>query len=505
VRGDRLETRNLLAMKAYIAAVSHTLKIVLQAVDQSRQKESLPRTIRAMAFWGTYPWRSYGYSPKPLSAFGYLTLSLSLPLRALQGMMYLAIKYIQYLSYRSFKKIDYSMMSLGVFSPSLHLREFTNRSYIGFWGETKFLHVNMAVKTVWFLVPFKPHGNSNRQLVQQIRQINQESQFKLIPLASFLSLKILGIAIRDVVSFHVFVAKLLSHEFRGQSDIRVCWIFDANNLGAGIARTELNRNLLTIAVARGNQLKNILHLMEGQSWEIALNDLAARSGLGSWGVIHTPLRTQDSQILNYLLRGDGERLVEMNNKVCCPGRSSLKTLCDLGVPRNQLQIVESQRFIHTQNSRNITYSRSSRKVLYVADTNAETTEQFAKLIAILESQLEKLDLDFFLQPHPSQSHLEFAQLPAVKHLDVGEFGVVIFGPETSSYLQPEFSESNIRVFSPLASSLSVNSIIPQVQDLIDIKISIQSLFRLDNGDDSIILRDDSFKKWRKVIDELFKP
>ena len=118
---------------------------------------------------------------------------------------------------------------------------------------------------------------------------------------------------------------------------------------------------------------------------------------------------------------------------------------------------------------------------------------------------EKPGLDFFLQPHPSQSHLEFARLPLVDYLNPSEFGVVIFGPETSTYLQPEFSESNIRVFSPSVSSDKVNSIIPQVQDSADVEISIESLFKLDKGDDSIILRDDSFEKWRKVIDELFKP
>ena len=500
-----METRNLSAMKAYIATVSQTLTIVLRAANHPRQKENLPRTVRAMAFWGTYPWRSFDDSPKSFRPLRYLTLSFSLPLRILQGVLYLMVKYFRYFPYRSFKKIDYSMMLLGVFSPSLHLREFTNRSYVGFWGETKFLNVNMAFKTAWFLVPFKAHGNSNRQLVQQIRQINQESQFKLIPLASFLSLRILGRSMRDVVSFHIFVAKLLFNEFTGKSAGKVCWIFDANNLGAGIARTELNRHLLAVAVDRGNQLKNILHLMEGQSWEIALNDLALKSGFPSWGVIHTPLRTQDSQILNYLLRSEGGNLVEPNKKVCCPGRSSLKILSDLGVPRNQLQLVESQRFIHPQNSRYFTYSKSSRKVLYVADTNTGTTKQFAKLIGSLEGQLEKPDLDFFLQPHPSQSHLEFARLPLVNHLEVSDFGVVIFGPETSSYLQPEFSESNIRVFSSSESSPRANSIIPQIQDSRDIEISIQSLFKLDKGDDSIILRDDSFEKWRKVIDELFKP
>lgn len=501
-----METRILQDMQAYIANLSRILTFVYQAANESRQNEKLQRTVRAMAIWGTYPWRSYDYSPKPFGAFRYLSLFFSLPLRVTQGVVYLTLKYIQYFPYRSFRKIDYSTMHLGVFSPSLHLREFTDQSYTGFWGKTKFLNENMASKTAWFLVPYKPHGNSNRQLVQKIKQVNQESQFKLIPLAAFLSLRILGHAVRDVVSFHVFVTKLFFHEFTGRQNAnRVCWVFDASNLGAGIARTELNRHLLTVAVARGAQLKNILHLMEGQSWEIALNDLALKSGLCSWGVIHTPLRAKDSQILNYFLKSDEQSFVERNIRVCCPGRSSLKTLSDLGLPINQLQIVESQRFIHAQDSKYFTYSRLSRKVLYVADTNIQTTEQFAKVIASLEGKNENPDLDFFLQPHPSQSHLEFARLPLVDYLKTSEFGVVIFGPETSSYLQPEFSESNIRVFSPLASSNRVNSIIPEVQDSGDLENSIVSLFKLDKGDDSIILRDDSFEKWRKVIDELFKP
>jgi hypothetical protein len=47
--------------------------------------------------------------------------------------------------------------------------------------------------------------------------------------------------------------------------------------------------------------------------------------------------------------------------------------------------------------------------------------------------------------------------------------------------------------------------IPQVENLEDIEISLENSFKLNKDDDLLILRDDSFTKWRKVIDELFKP
>ena len=47
--------------------------------------------------------------------------------------------------------------------------------------------------------------------------------------------------------------------------------------------------------------------------------------------------------------------------------------------------------------------------------------------------------------------------------------------------------------------------IPQVKSLEDIEISLENSFKLNKDDDLLILRDDSFTKWRKVIDELFKP
>ena len=47
--------------------------------------------------------------------------------------------------------------------------------------------------------------------------------------------------------------------------------------------------------------------------------------------------------------------------------------------------------------------------------------------------------------------------------------------------------------------------IPQVKNLEDIEISLENSFKLNKDDDLLILRDDSFTKLRKVIDELFKP
>ena len=507
--GDHLENRVLLEMQAYIARLSQNLEFLCRAAGESLHSEKLRRTVRAMAVWGPYPWRSFDHSLKPLNSFGLIKLSLALPFHLFQGLGYLALKYFQYLPYRNFRRVDYSKKSLGVFSPSLHLLEFSDRSYTGFWGEVKFLSEEMSLKTAWFLVPFKAAGTSNRQLVHQIRQINHESQFRLIPLASFLSMQILAEAIIDLISFHAFLAKLIFYEATKKSDIKVCRIFVQEQLGLGIARTELNRHLLGAGIARGTQLKSILHLMEGQSWEIALNDLSLGLGLPCWGVIHTPLRAQDSQILNYLLKCNERSLAELKKNICCPGRSSLETLTGLGVPQSQLQVVESQRFIHFQVLKKFTYSSVSRKVLYVSDANIKTTEHFAKLIGDKSGHRNKSNLEFFLQPHPSQSHIEFSGLPLVNRLEAHDFGVIIFGPETSSYLQPEFNECNIRFFNPPMPPqrfLQMKYLgIPQVENLEDIEISLENSFKLNKDDDLLILRDDSFTKWRKVIDELFKP
>lgn len=460
-----------------------------------------------MSVWGTYPWRRLDDLPKQINPLILLLKFLSIPFSAIKGLFYFSFKYLEYFPYRKFKRLDFSQRKVGVFSPTLHLTEFSDRSYTGFWGEIKFLDNKFGAGAAWFLIPYKPKGTSNRQIAREIARINQNGVFLLIPLATFLSFGVMIKAIIQVITFHVFIAKLCLLELANHSSDNSAHVLGLLNLGISLSRTELNRHLITTAIAKENQLKNCLHLMEGQSWEIALNDLSTRASFGCWGVIHTPLRGGDSQILNYLLAIYGKSLAEQMNGICCPGELSLNYLQELGLKKELLRLVEGQRFTHIRETYRFTYSEKSKKILYVADSNLETTKLFVGLSTNYVAAERDLDLQFFIQPHPSQVHLEFDIL---QKLDVGddrEFGIIIFGPETSSFLQPEFGESNIRIFSPhiTASSyspLGVECMIPRIEAIESAKDEIGNLFKLGNSAESIAIKDISFKKWRLLIDEL---
>jgi len=503
-----LNTRNLLEKRAYIARMGQDLSEMFSSAQYSRHKVNFRRTIRAMSLWGSYPWKSFNYQPKQVKSLGFLRLLLSLPFRTFQGIVYFAVKYLEYYPFRRFRNVDFASRKLAVFSPSLHLLEFTDRTYTGFWGEIKFLNDSIAGNTAWFLVPFKSKGTSNRQTAREITRVHQETDFLLIPLASFYSLKVMSRAIIEFVTFHRFIAKVLLIEAIGHHKNGFTWAFDAQSLGIGLSRTELNRHLISASLAQENQLKNCLHLMEGQSWEIALNDIAGASQFNCWGVIHTPLRSQDSQILNYLLAIDEENLAERMQGICCPGQLTIESLEALGISSSQFRLIEAQRFNHYQTTLNFKYSRESRRVLYVSDANIETTELFAELIAEKSWNDALSQVQFLLKAHPSQTHMEFTQLPRWDASDSVEFGLVIFGPETSSCLQPEFSGSNIRTFksNAMASNplIGAEIRIPLIETLENLEDFIENPFTLDMSDESIIAKDLNLKKWRKLIDELLE-
>jgi hypothetical protein len=212
--------------------------------------------------------------------------------------------------------------------------------------------------------------------------------------------------------------------------------------------------------------------------------------------------------LNYLLAIDEENLAERMQGICCPGQLTIESLEALGISSSQFRLIEAQRFNHYQTTLNFKYSRDSRRVLYVSDANIETTELFAELIAEKSWNDALPQVQFLLKAHPSQAHMEFTQLPKWDASESVEFGLVIFGPETSSCLQPEFSGSNIRTFksNAMASNplLGAEIRIPVIETLENLEDFIENPFTLDTSDESIIAKDLNFKKWRKLIDELLE-
>jgi hypothetical protein len=186
----------------------------------------------------------------------------------------------------------------------------------------------------------------------------------------------------------------------------------------------------------------------------------------------------------------------------------VKYLEDLGVSSSKLQLIEAQRFSHRATTSQHSYSSGSRNILYVADASAVNSYYFQHHI------LERLDttglenLEVHLQSHPGGTPILSNKIRSWVSGGYGEWGLVIFGPETSAYLQPEFAKSNVRILkardlSPQVSMVGATEI-PTIGDFALLLESILNPFVLGEKDDSLMHQNFEFPKWRKVIEDAFQ-
>ena len=502
-----MESEFLNDQRAYVNDLSALLSIMSNPRAGS-VSISLKATIRAMPAWGKYPWRDLEIKSVKTTNLGALKFLCLIPIRILQSLAYLVAKYFHYLPYRKTKGISKNLTKLSFFSPGIHLEEFVNREVSGFWGDVKFLEPRLKSDANWFLIPYKPSGMSHKEVAKQIFNIQDKSSFSIFPIAALLNLVTLSKACSRVIKFHYHAGLCAFREIISLEKTELLWILDPNNLGTGIARVELNKCLIESTLSKFKPDKYVFHLMEGQSWEIALINQAKRVNKKTIGVIHTPLRKQDSQILNYLLHEDDEAFASKIEKILCPSEDSVKYLRNLGISSSRLLLVEAQRFSPHSTSSQHTYSSTSRKLLYVADASSTNSEFFQLQILKYLETVGTEDLDVHIQFHPSG-------IPAVSNLikswnskDSGVWGLVVFGPETSAYLQPEFANSNIRIFNPKFVEFKVPTEktpgVPLIEDLSQVLKSMLNPFVLGDRTNSLIYRNPNFLQWRKVIHEIFE-
>ena len=502
-----MESESLRNQKAYIIAMSAILSNLINP-NTMPISDDLKATIRAMPAWGQYPWRKYDDIPVEMTnkaAFKFLIL---LPTRFINSLAYLIVKYFQYLPYRATSAISTNQAKLSFFSPCIHLEEFVEPHVLGFWGEVKNLDPRLKAEAVWFLVPYKPPGISHAEVAKQISKIQSKSDFSIFALAALFDLKVLGRACFGMAKFHYYAGFCAFKSVLSSKRIKPMKVIDAKNLGVGIARVEVNRLLVKSALSKLKSVKYIFHLMEGQSWEIALTHHAQSLNKKTIGVIHTPLRRQDSQLLNYLICGEGADSLTGIRKILCSNIYSVKHLEKLGVSSSKLQLVEAQRFpLHTNISQHC-YSSGSTKILYVADANSANSEYFQNQIL---KHLEKAgleSLDIYIQSHPAGSPVLSSAVKLWTPGVCGMWGLVVFGPETSSYLQPEFASSNVRILKPKNSIAHVSIFgapeIPTIEDFALVSESILNPFVLGEKGSSLIYRNLEFSAWRKVIKDVLK-
>ena len=494
---------------AYIKKMNWYLAFLEEELKHFPIRSSdLTKTIRSSTFWGTYPWRDLDFAKTSTSFLDRVLFLTQLPLHLISSLFHLAVKYFQYLNYRFLKMSVDANRRIGFFSPTAYLDEFRLRRIRGFWGEVKFLDERTRLESVWFLIPNKSPKISHRQFALELKDTFRSSNLCIIPLASLFTLNLVVVIACNLIAYHFFIWFIcLRQLFKGDCH-KLFWIYDPANSGKEIAATEINRSLLEACLQGTSQLESVVHLMEGHSWEISLIQAATEKGLDCTGLIHTPIRYRDTQILNYFLRYGENCLAQSLNRILCPGLETYKYMQHLDVKKSKLGIVEAQRFIPFKNIGHHIYRKNSRSILYVSDASAKSTSNFLNLVKEL-NVLEQSDFRFHIQLHTSLSYLDIGQIKRWNSQEFGVWGLVIFGPETSSYAQSEFSGSNIRIFDLSEKSLDLNdsgfthSQIPKIHSLCSLESEIASPFILGNGLDSLLNIDSNFPAWRKELNELY--
>jgi hypothetical protein len=278
--------------------------------------------------------------------------------------------------------------------------------------------------------------------------------------------------------------------------------------GVRLSATELNKSLIFEAIKFAPNLKKSVHLMEGQSWEISLVEYMANLGIPSYGVIHTPIRELDTQILNYFLEVNRSILAKKLAGVYCLGKQSALALKIYGLNQRRIIMVEAHRFIRTGVLKvHHNYNENSKNILFVSDANRVTTDLFLKEARQYKSS-NSPDLNLFIQLHPSIQDIDVSDFNIFQGVGACSWGIVIFGAETSSYAQPEFAKSNICLFHGDTNSNSLDfsrlAMIPKFQYFTDIKFLIQNPFFYNNFKISQLNLNPRLTLWKKEIKSLLK-
>jgi hypothetical protein len=499
--GIRLNTNYDQVRKEYLACLNETLENLFSHFPtKTSSTQDFYASVRAMSNWGRYPWRKFEVDKKVVTFRVVAPHLFLLPFYIFESIIYLTIKYFQYRPYKQFRRTLKMNKEIAFYSPSHHLKEFTDSSVNGFWGEVKYLSEEITDEGLWCLVPYKGPNTSHAQLAAEIKKIQVSSRVAVFPLASLLNLKLLGSAITSIIRAHLILLKMLFELTKSGDCLIEDSLIQRNTFGRYFAQTELNRHLIDTQLNLMKKLRHSVALMEGQSWEISLLINAKKRDIGCHSVIHTPLRENDSQVLNYFLNFRNVPLHFYLSSVLCPGESSIHKLVSLGMDQNKILLVEAQRFTQKNTLNKHKFDPRSNRILYVADANDDNTQFFFHELSNFQ---DNSNFEFFIQPHPTTKIDEARQSMVWSSSHFQSWCLVIFGPETSAFLQFEFSESNsyflnkeesIKMQSPLRCISSLS----QISSARNLPNALASNFK------NVVNQDNEFPLWGAMVNELLK-
>jgi hypothetical protein len=422
---------------------------------------------------------------------------------------YLLFKYIQYFPYRKIKTDSSEGIDIGWFAPSANLFEFEADPAlikIGFWGELKNIDSRIVSRSIWFLVPYLSNEFKNHKLQARFLEvIHQNSAVRIFPIASEFDIISLFKIQKQNMTFsfrHIYWLVFRSRASLNQIPPLLLRSFN----GVNFTRNQLNDFLIRKSLSAFPKEMHTFYLLEGQPWEASLVQVGQENRNTSIGVVHTPFRQRDSQILNIFIGLDEAVQVKVApDIVLCPDEKTFKSLEILSKERIRVVRVEAHRFPFAKMPDHTYSNRRNSKILYVEDTDHELTICFVKLFEEM-NQLHSNRYELSIKCHPA-----LPKLPAYKNVclnnEPAPFQLFVFGEDTSAIFQDQFARCRVALFSNkiFASEIAqtvVSDSIYTISQGSDLLTALQSEMIEAGERGNGLFRNQDFRLWRSFLAEV---
>ena len=487
-------------------------------------KKDLKTIIRETNWLGRFPWYEEKDLRRSSAVWNRDSVYLALGGHLFIGVLYLVYQFFAYKPYRH-SSTKRNLRRILIVQPTFNLEEFENNTFnksLGYWGLAKDKFFTNYPDITFLTIPYIHHKLPTHSMIaKKIVEINGCGKFHMISLGSFFSVLTLIICIKNFIivsicSWLYFFGHLIRSHFKKKSHkFGFEYKFVAGkNLASSILISQLIKNSLK----HGANVSSCIYICEGQSWELSLIRLIkeASNKVRIYGYIHIPYRPSDTLILNYLVRLENQNDLYLPNFLLCPGPNTIHLLSNLGFKLNLMLPVEAVRFIKKPTNK-IRYDSSCKSILLICDVNLTHIYKTLEYLETIANELS-IVIDVFIQLHPTQNWKELFWAEQNIRLFDSRFNpcdftlirLVIFGPETTAYLQVDFQNIPV-VFTGTENSQNLHRREPNLQksyfyskeDLKRYFISGAPVLNKEITRDLLFL-DKDLSQWNIIMQEIFK-
>jgi len=413
------------------------------------------------------------------------------------GIIYIFYKLFQYLPYRNLKDIDFYSSPLIWIAPSYRLEEFSDESNStngSIWGSIKLINESVKNSCYAFIPYLDKNFKNHYSQSKAITKLNKTTRFKLYPLAAGLDLKT---ALNVLQVYHKCatsnfrIIQMLNKE-KNNFNIKNAVINCLN--GRNLAEVLLNQKLIDNFNEKITYDSIIFANCEGQPWEISLR---------------YSNYAHNNILLNLVFSlPDIENSCDLRNHLIFPIRDNIKILTgfseNIGLLKlitKKISLVDPQRFITL--STKFQFKRKINRVVYFCDLNENRTLEFLKVIDdFLKTEKRFV---FAVKYHPT-SKIRAKDLNStitVSGDDIKDFDpdCFIFGAQTSSMLQSEYSLVRKFIFQGNRQNFSTNPVIRQIKAISSVSDLKNYLYDSNEYHPIKMEYDLNLSMWKKIIDE----